>query len=709
MFKLPAIPDPQQTVESLYVTVLALKEAVENLAGVRGPTSTTAATIPDIEALRRRIIALEVELANAPNTVTARDLSLAVTELSDVAALVTIAAGMLNLVATEAKDALAVNINFVSSASLAATETKDMLAANVNFVSSASLAATEASDTVAANVNFVSSVSLAATEASDTAAANINFFSSASLAVTEAKDTGAFATDFISSVSLAATEANDAAVFNVTAANVVSFAITEAVDTAAFAAGISATTSLAATEANDAAAFNVGIRATLSFAVTETKDTAAFTTGITSTVSLAATEAKDTAAFTTTNTNLTLAATEAKDTSAINVNFVSTASFAVTEAKDAAAFNTSTASGWAGTYVTGKRRSLVFIGDSITWGYNVSQNDSYVRKIQNAINTTRGHTDAGWVARNIHSDDYSTTPFNGGLSGVPKLEAAGVLQGPDGGPFSYYAGNKGGSYTDPIIRFNDINDNIALNCSGATYFVAVLKGVGTSGSANVTAYSDSGYSNTQTITPGQTLRVVFGSFSAATRVSLWLTARSGDATVDVLTIHPTTLYPTTFVNVQVNARNSHAIADYTSATSSIRSTIIHLPAELEANPVYVLAVGTVSIYDSGRDSSSSPRPTPTQYVTQLDTLVNGLKTAAGTNGGTVVLTVPPVPTGTYTAPSGYTHGDYKAAILNYANTNSLFCVDLSGVLSAGDYLDNLHPTPAGHTKLANKYISDLQL
>lgn len=50
MSNLPAIPDPQLTLESLRETVLALKEMVENFAGTRGPATTTVATATELTA-----------------------------------------------------------------------------------------------------------------------------------------------------------------------------------------------------------------------------------------------------------------------------------------------------------------------------------------------------------------------------------------------------------------------------------------------------------------------------------------------------------------------------------------------------------------------------------------------------------------------------------------------------------------------------------
>lgn len=50
MSNLPAIPDPELTLESLRETTLALKEMAENFAGTRGPVSTTVATASALSA-----------------------------------------------------------------------------------------------------------------------------------------------------------------------------------------------------------------------------------------------------------------------------------------------------------------------------------------------------------------------------------------------------------------------------------------------------------------------------------------------------------------------------------------------------------------------------------------------------------------------------------------------------------------------------------
>lgn len=60
---LPAVPDPQLSLESLRESVLALKEIAENMAGMRGPPSTTSANATDVANLTSEQQALSSELA----------------------------------------------------------------------------------------------------------------------------------------------------------------------------------------------------------------------------------------------------------------------------------------------------------------------------------------------------------------------------------------------------------------------------------------------------------------------------------------------------------------------------------------------------------------------------------------------------------------------------------------------------------------------
>lgn len=59
---LPAVPDPQLSLESLRESVMALKEIAENMAGMRGPASTTSASATDVASLTSEQQSLSTQL-----------------------------------------------------------------------------------------------------------------------------------------------------------------------------------------------------------------------------------------------------------------------------------------------------------------------------------------------------------------------------------------------------------------------------------------------------------------------------------------------------------------------------------------------------------------------------------------------------------------------------------------------------------------------
>ena len=428
-------------------------------------------------------------------------------------------------------------------------------------------------------------------------------------------------------------------------------------------------------------------------------------------------------------------------------------------------------------YDSGKRRDLFFVGDSITWGYGVNSvsnsttDVAFPRRVQEAINTRLGYSDAGWVAKNVMYDDTSTLPFNGGLppSGI-KLEAyyngttpfqisfkgvvattgslpgsatindaytvtAGgnllyvwnssswVNTGPaQVGPFGGYGfalnstpyGSPG--YAPPPVRLFNLNDGVAcaMKNSGSQVFLLLMmvRVRGTSGTVTLRCFAEpGGFSQdlTLSVDPSTVQRPIFGispTFPAgANRVSVYLNSRTGDGYVDILAWQPTPLYPNgTFVNVHVNGRNSHQMSDYNSNISDIASTVIHTDAPYLSPPIYVLSIGTVAMY-----AGAGVAVTPANYQTQLNTLATGL--AASSSGASVVLTLPPIPTGgTWQLPAGTTRAEYDSRIIELANTLGVRYVDLRPVLDPGDYQgDGIHPTAAGHQKLANAYVQALRL
>jgi hypothetical protein len=191
---------------------------------------------------------------------------------------------------------------------------------------------------------------------------------------------------------------------------------------------------------------------------------------------------------------------------------------------------------------------------------------------------------------------------------------------------------------------------------------------------------------------------------------------AGITNVVVSVLHPTALLPTTYNEIQINARNSYAISDFSSPSGDtiqkqIMATVTQVRSASTASPpIYILSIGTVSLYDNS--GATDRRLTPTQYSSQLSTLASALKNSSYYNYGRIILTVPPLPqSGSgFSLLSGYTLNDYRTQIISLAKTLSCGYIDLTRVnLSSSDYQSGgLHPSASGAAKLAKHYISMLE-
>jgi len=215
---------------------------------------------------------------------------------------------------------------------------------------------------------------------------------------------------------------------------------------------------------------------------------------------------------------------------------------------------------------------------------------------------------------------------------------------------------------------------------------------------------------------GSNLNLV--SVSSATGTdSYTITNSSGGITnVVVSVLHPTALLPTTYNEIQLNGRNSYAISDYSSPSGDtiqqqIMATVTQARSASTASPpIYILSVGTASLYDNS--GVTDRRLTPTQYSAQLSTLASALTNSSYYNYGRIILTVPPLTqSGSgYSLLSPYTLNDYRKVIIALAKTLSCGYIDLTRVnLLSTDYqTGGLHPNASGAAKLAKYYISMLE-
>ena len=377
---------------------------------------------------------------------------------------------------------------------------------------------------------------------------------------------------------------------------------------------------------------------------------------------------------------------------------------------------------------------MMFIGDSITWGFGVSQSQAYPSLLQTRFDTQSsptGSTDK-WVARNVHADDIVVNRSDG--IAFKLVERSGVgssITYDTAGPFS--SPTFATTVIDPpngrtAILFNSVEDSFFVSPTAATVFITLMvKVTGSAGSSvtigvqdgtatinlvEVSSPSIGAMSPTVTTSFGTGVyRLIFAQSGATTPTSSFLvrcTAVSGGATARILTVNPTNTYPgSNYVGVQIHARGSYTPEDYSDDVGSILETIIH-PASEPGSPnthtIFVLALGTVSIYSDG---NADRRVSPDTFKTNLTALVAGLRSALPS--APIVLTHPPVPNAPWVTASPHSRSQYDAMIQSVALQYQLPVVDLRMAVSSGNYLDGLHPNATGHTAIRNAYVTQLNL
>lgn len=386
---------------------------------------------------------------------------------------------------------------------------------------------------------------------------------------------------------------------------------------------------------------------------------------------------------------------------------------------------------FASPYVANRRRTMMFIGDSITWGYGVSQWQAYPALLQTRFDTQSspaGSTDK-WVARSVHADDILIQRDAVTLKLVERSGVGSSITYDNAGPF---ASSFASSVIDPpngrtAILFNSVEDSFFVTPTSPTIFITLMvKVTGSAGSSITIGVQDGtatinlveqnvppigAMSPTVTTSFGTGVyRLIFAQSGATTPTSTFLVrcTAAGGATARILTVNPTNSYPSSnYVAAQIHARGSYTPEDYSDDISSILETIIHPvsePGSPNTNTIFVLALGTVSIYSDG---NADRRVSPETFRTNLLALVAGLRSALPS--APIVLTHPPTPNSPWVTLPQFSRPQYDAMIQSIALQYQLPVVDLRTAVSSGNYLDNLHPNANGHTAIRNAYVTQLNL
>lgn len=381
-------------------------------------------------------------------------------------------------------------------------------------------------------------------------------------------------------------------------------------------------------------------------------------------------------------------------------------------------------------YAPSQRRTLMFIGDSITWGFGVTQNQAFPALVQAQADTRAGGTNtAMWTARNVQCDDVSVGRDTGPPWNIPfKLTNPAGLAYDGIGPFASTFSNTISS-TGPAIIFDSQNDEFRAPPSTSCRYITVMVKVFGSGTATLKAYNGSGVeipdvsgsggnatvgSYNLVPTAPSVYRFIYDATTTSANFLLRRTDANTSVSMRILTVNPTNPYPTSnYVQCQINARGSYTMSDYISNIPSIMETVIHPQNEstsgyTNAHPAFVLSVGTVSMYfDPSLSASFDRRISPSEYRGNLNSLINAIRSASPNSP--IFLTHPPIATSPWVLIPGLTRSQYDAEIQSLAISQNLPVIDLRSALTAGDYSDGIHPTAAGQAKLATAYGEALRL
>lgn len=323
-------------------------------------------------------------------------------------------------------------------------------------------------------------------------------------------------------------------------------------------------------------------------------------------------------------------------------------------------------------YALDTPRSIVFIGDSITFGSMLTgRSQTYPYLIQQFLNNRLRFTQGNFLSGSVVDyNDYTLAgTYTRGTSGP--LGASIILQ--PGASITFTADNL--NYLGFWYQRTAASGTITITRNGATVMSANTAG---------TTASDV-FSEWSTFSPGTANDNYVLSASVA---PVELTGIAGTHQI---------VGRTPFI--QVHARGGYATANFTSAAA--QASIAAQALYNSLHPIYVLALGTNDIYNPATAVSSAT------YKANLLTIVNGLKTS-----GIPVLTVPLKATETTYHPVYEPFENYRRAVYEVAAATGFKVIDLSSLDL--DVLglygpDGLHPDFRGTNAMASKFFSELNL
>lgn len=330
--------------------------------------------------------------------------------------------------------------------------------------------------------------------------------------------------------------------------------------------------------------------------------------------------------------------------------------------------------GRAGGNVGSSARSIVFIGDSITASSALGYSSGYVSKLQAKINAISPLPVSSLV------------PF----ADVDYLSGVGTIVNGTSGPLSKSLIMSPGAYVTFTADFVD--------------FVAVYyKQTGTTTSVQITDSSSSVVNNlTTSVGSGDSVQLSDFSTLRHAGAGVTFTVKNNGANNLELNGWFVSHYTPSGPFIQVIAYPGYATGDFASARVLAD---IGYQTQFNTNPIYVVALGTNDIYAPTKAVSSAT------YIANINTICSQL--IGQTPNGTIILTLPLIPSGASGVPILEPRANYDAALVAYAAAHNYQVVDLRNLDMGSNptlnYVDNLHPTAFGNEALAEYWWKQLGL
>ena len=313
-------------------------------------------------------------------------------------------------------------------------------------------------------------------------------------------------------------------------------------------------------------------------------------------------------------------------------------------------------------------RNIVFVGDSITYGYGVTENETYPYLINQLCNARAPLPNTAYVGNGIFDRMTLTGSTSWGTKGP--IARSLIMQVGSTATFTTNSFDFLSLYFQQAVSAG----TITITINGVTW-----GSVNTAGTATNDKVTTSGPSRTDK-TSVVTLTCSVASVEL-TSIFLIRGVQGGEAT---------------FLN------QSYLGYSTSTFTSPMLTSIgVTTPYNGGAYPLYVIALGTNDIYNSGVAISSA------QFQTNLDTIATALSVY-----GMPVLTVPLRPVETTFSPILEPFDNYREAVYRVARKYGYKVVDLSqyDIASTGGYQsDGLHPNATGMQMVAAIYMQELNL